>query len=280
VIYARAGKIDLALPIFEEVLALRKEKLGDGHPDTLTTQSDLAMLYLTAGQIDRSLPLLERTLALQEARLGQSHPDTLVTLNRLGVGYRDAGRLEKALPVLEQTLALRKAKLRPGHPDTLTSMTNLAEGYQAAGQLGRATQLQEEVSVLWKREAGADSWRYAFALASTGWCLLQEERWAEAESVLREALSLREAKEPDSWTTDNARSLLGWALLGQKRYGEAEPLLRTGYEGMKRKMGEIFHRWKKRMPEDLDRLILLAEATGKPDEAKAWREEKAKLSAP
>jgi serine/threonine protein kinase len=280
VIYARAGKIDLALPIFEEVLALRKEKLGDGHPDTLTTQSDLAMLYLTAGQIDRSLPLLERTLALQEARLGQSHPDTLVTLNRLGVGYRDAGRLEKALPVLEQTLALRKAKLRPGHPDTLTSMTNLAEGYQAAGQLGRATQLQEEVSALWKREAGADSWRYAFALASTGWCLLQEERWAEAESVLREALSLREAKEPDSWTTDNARSLLGWALLGQKRYGEAEPLLRTGYEGMKRKMGEIFHRWKKRMPEDLDRLILLAEATGKPDEAKAWREEKAKLSAP
>ena len=30
------------------------------------------------------------------------------------------------------------------------------------------------------------------------------------------------------------------------------------------------------MPEDLDRLIEVAEATGKPDEAKAWRDEKAR----
>jgi GH15 family glucan-1,4-alpha-glucosidase len=30
----------------------------------------------------------------------------------------------------------------------------------------------------------------------------------------------------------------------------------------------------------LDRLIELAEATGKPNEAKAWRKEKAKLPAP
>ena len=273
--YFWAGKLDRALSLFEEVLALRKEKLGDGHPDTLTTLSDLAMAYGSDGQFERSLRLLEDTLALQQARLGPDHPDTLETMHRLATRYRDSDRLEKALPLLEQTLAFRKAKLRPGHPDTLTSMTNLAEGYQAAGQLGRARPLHEEVTVLWKREAGADSWRYAFALASTGWCLLEEQRWAEAESLVREALRLGEAKEPDAWTTDNARSLLGWALLGQERYAEAEPLLRTGYEGMKPRMDEIFPRWKKRMPEDLDRLIAVAEATGKPDEAQAWRDEKA-----
>ena len=280
VLHGRGGQIDRALRMFEEVLALRKAKLGDGHPDTLITMSNLGMVYLSGGQFDRAMPLLEQTLTLQKARLGPDHPDTLDTMNRLAIGYRDAGRFEKALPLLEQSLALRKAKLRPGHPDTLTSMTNLAEGYQAAGRLGRATSLHEEVTVLWKREAGPDSWRYAFALASTGWCLLQEQRWAEAESVVREALGLREAKEPDAWTTGNARSLLGWVLLGQKRYAEAEPLLRTGYEGMKRRKDEIFHRWKRRMPEDLDRLIELAEATGKPDEAKAWRDEKARLGSP
>ncbi len=277
VLYGRAGKPDRARSLFEEVLKLRKAKLGDGHPDTLVTMSHLGMVNLASGHPDRALPLLERTLALQQARPGPDHPDTLDTMNRLAACYRDSGQIDRALPLFERTLAIRKARLRPGHPDTLTTMTNLAESCQAAGQFGRARSLHEEASALWKREAGVDSWRYAFALASTGWCLLQEQHWAEAESVLREALSLREAKEPDAWTTANARSLLGWALLGQKKDAEAEPLLRAGYEGMKRRIDEMFPRWRKRMPEDLDRLIALAEAAGKPDDVRKWRDEKASL---
>ena len=37
-----AGKLDRALPLHEEVLALRKAKLGPDHPDTLTSMSNLA----------------------------------------------------------------------------------------------------------------------------------------------------------------------------------------------------------------------------------------------
>ena len=33
--YQAAGKLDLALPLFEETLKLRKAKLGPDHPDTL-----------------------------------------------------------------------------------------------------------------------------------------------------------------------------------------------------------------------------------------------------
>ena len=241
VIYIRAGQIDRGLPLLQETLTLRMAKLGEGHPDTLTTMSDLAMAYLSDGQFERALKLLERTLTFQQAGLGSEHPDVLTTMNRLGVGYRDAGRFGEALPLLERTLTLRRAKLRPGHPDTLTTLTNLAEGYQAAGQIDRAAPLHEEAVALWGREAGPDSWRYAFALASNGWCLLQQARWTEAESAVREALKLRESKEPDAWTTANAKALLGWALLGQERYAEAEPMLRAGYEGMKRKSGEMFH---------------------------------------
>ena len=40
--YQAAGKLDLALPLFEQTLKLRKAKLGPDHPDTLTSMNNLA----------------------------------------------------------------------------------------------------------------------------------------------------------------------------------------------------------------------------------------------
>ena len=33
--YEKAGKLDLAVPLYEETLKLRKAKLGPDHPETL-----------------------------------------------------------------------------------------------------------------------------------------------------------------------------------------------------------------------------------------------------
>ena len=40
--YQDAGKLDLALPLFEETLKLGKAKLGPEHPDTLASMNNLA----------------------------------------------------------------------------------------------------------------------------------------------------------------------------------------------------------------------------------------------
>ena len=54
-------------------------------------------------------------------------------------------------------------------------------------KLDRALPLLRELADLWKRKAGADSTQYAGALAALGLNLLQQEKWTEAEPVLREA---------------------------------------------------------------------------------------------
>ena len=64
VAYQAAGKLDLALPLYEETLELRKAKLGPDHPDTLTSMNNLAMAYQAAGKLDLALPLFEETLEL------------------------------------------------------------------------------------------------------------------------------------------------------------------------------------------------------------------------
>ena len=108
-------------------------------------------------------------------------------------------------------------------------------------------------------------------LASLGLNLLKQQKYAEAEPLLRECLTIREQNEPDDWTTFNTKSMLGGSLLGQKKYAEAEPLLLAGYEGMKQREEKIPPQGKVRLTEAIERLVQLYEATGKTDKAAEWR---------
>jgi tetratricopeptide (TPR) repeat protein len=112
----------------------------------------------------------------------------------------------------------------------------------------------------------------AGGLAVLGMCRLKQQKYAEAEPVLRECLEIREQKEPGSWLRFNALSMLGGALLGQQKYAEAEPLLLQGYEGMKQREAQIPPGGKIRLPEAVERLVRLYEATNQPEKARVWRE--------
>jgi hypothetical protein len=169
-----------------------------------------------------------------------------------------------------------KAKLGPDHPDTLGSMSNLALGYRAAGRLDRALPILVDAASLWKqKKAGANSPIYTIVLGNLGLVQVESGMWAQAESTLRECLTVQESRQPDSWSTFNTRSVFGGALLGQKRHDAAEPLLRTGYDGMVRRADKIPLRNRVRVREALDRLIAFTEATNRADDAKAWKAERA-----
>ena len=73
--------------------------------------------------------------------------------------------------------------------------------------------------------------------------------------------------------TFNTKSLLGGALPGQKKYADAEPLLRAGYEGMKQREKTIPPPGQVYLPEAIERLVQLYEATAKKDEDAKWRKE-------
>jgi hypothetical protein len=75
--YRGAGQLDKAMPLYEQALAKRREKVGPEHPDTLESMNCLAGAYLDSGQPDRALPLCEQALEKRRAKLGPDHPDTL-----------------------------------------------------------------------------------------------------------------------------------------------------------------------------------------------------------
>jgi TolA-binding protein len=108
-------------------------------------------------------------------------------------------------------------------------------------------------------------------MADLGRSLLLQDKYVDAEAVLRDGLRIRAKKLPDDWGTFHTRSLLGEALLRQKKYADAEPLLLQGYQGMKQRAAKIPLPDKPRLTEALGRLVRLYEATGDKDKADAWR---------
>jgi tetratricopeptide (TPR) repeat protein len=266
--YHAAGRIDAALPLFEEAWRQRKAKLGPDHADTLKALDNLAVGYSSAKRLDRSVPLCEEALKLREQKLGRDHPDTLQMVANLGVSYRDAGRLSEALPLLGE--AHRASRTMPA---LRWVGAQLLDCYGQAGRSAEAVALSPELLADARKSLRGDSPRLAETLAQYGSILLQAKAFAEAEPVLRECLAIREKAEPDAWTTSDTRSLLGGALSGQKKYAEAEPLLLTGYEGMKAREKTIPEQGKIRIPEALERLAQLYEATDKKDEAAKWSKE-------
>jgi tetratricopeptide (TPR) repeat protein len=274
--YRAAGQLDRALPLYEETLRLRKAKLGPDHPHTLRSMSSLAAGYRAAGQLDRALPLFEETLRLRKAKLGPDHPDTLTSMNNLASGYKAAGQLDRALPLLDEA-AQGLEKRRFQHEHARFIIPNTIRAYEEAKQFEQAEAWRRKWLAHVKATAGADSPAYAGELAALGLNLLQQQKWTEAETTLRECLTIREKKEPEAWTTFNTLSMLGGSLLGQKKYADAEPLLIKGYEGTKAR--------EKTIPDDvlterftqaLDRLIALYTALEKPEEVKTWQAERAK----
>jgi|SRR5262245_9953290 len=124
-------------------------------------------------------------------------------------------------------------KLRFRHEHAWRVVYHLCDHLDRSGQLGEAEAWRRKGLPLFEERFGADSVLYADHLASLGLNLLFQERWADAEAVLRDCLAIREKEQPDAWTTFNTQSRLGGALLAQKKNADAEPLLLKGCEGMK-----------------------------------------------
>lgn len=204
---------------------------------------------------------------------GQVVAASLVLLALVGgivgtsLGLVEARRQER-----EATRQERLAKAEAGEKEK-ARQAEADQRRQAERRLGQIEKINEH-------RAGSDSPQYAKTLTLLGPNLLLQEMWTDAESTLRDALAIREAKEPDAWTTFNTKSMLGGALLGQKKFNDAEPLLKAGYEGMRLRAEKIPVVAKIRPGEAVDRLIGLAEATNRPDDLKRWKEERAKWPAP
>ena len=123
-LYFRQGRYEEAELLSEQTLQLRRETLGETHPDTLVSLNNLAFIYKTQGRYGEAKPLLEETLQLRLETLGETHPHTLDSLNNLALLHSSWGNYREAELLYEQAFQLAASILGPLHPKTFFIQMN------------------------------------------------------------------------------------------------------------------------------------------------------------
>ena len=110
----------------EEALAAQRRTLGDEHPDTLSSISNLGSLRQDNGDLAGAELLKEEALAAERCTLGgDEHPSTLGSINNLAILCYHKGDYHKSYALMSEAGAGRHRVLGDAHPDTRGSVKGL-----------------------------------------------------------------------------------------------------------------------------------------------------------
>ncbi len=127
--------------LFRKAYLTRVERLGNDHPDSLSSESGIAEAECLQGEPQNAVPALERVLAVRRASLARNDPLVLQSLNNLANGLRATGTLDRAIEMFEVALALSREIHGDSDYRTITSLNNLALARQAKGELSETINL-------------------------------------------------------------------------------------------------------------------------------------------
>jgi tetratricopeptide (TPR) repeat protein len=150
------GEPAASLPLFERAFELRRRMLGEDHPHTLNSASNLATNLRALGQYEAARQMDEDTLTRRRRVQGEDHPHTLTSASNLAATLRQLGQFAAAHQLHEDTLTRRGRVLGEDHPHTLSSASHLAATLRALGQHEAARQMDEDTLTRQRRVLGED----------------------------------------------------------------------------------------------------------------------------
>jgi tetratricopeptide (TPR) repeat protein len=74
-----------ALQLTQQVMELRKSKLGENHSEMLGLMHNLAIWYSKTGRRDEALKLTWQVVELYKSKLGDDHPNILRLMHNLAI---------------------------------------------------------------------------------------------------------------------------------------------------------------------------------------------------
>jgi serine/threonine protein kinase/tetratricopeptide (TPR) repeat protein len=290
-VFADLGQRDEARAEYEKARDVLKH-LTEKYPAVPEYRYRLAIAYTNLGGILNGLGQrqaariefetaynLQKELAEQNPNVERFQVYFIEDMANLGRFYLDNGQQQEGFALIEEALERAKKKSGPLPPAVAAVKWPLTHAYDKAGLYAKAELMYRGFLAEGKSFWGSDDGRTVDLMTELGQNLSRQQKWEEAERLLRDGLAFYEKKNPDYFGCFNVKSLLGGVLLGREKYAEAEPLLLAGYEGLSKdaaKNPTLYLPGADRHPRLIDaigRLVALYDATGKQDEAPKWRKE-------
>ncbi len=223
-----AGDARGADPLLREALTLRRSRLGQLHPDTVTSISRLSYAVGLAGDGRESLALRTLALDLRRRLHGDRHPEVAQALNDLGRTYRFHDDGERAPTLLREALEQRRSFHGANDPRLIAPLVNLALVHLDRGELQQAETVALEAVGIRMNTSRAAAARTG-VLSILARVRLAQDRLDEAESLLRESLDSR----PHTHYRSNEDLVwLGETLCRGGRIDEGEDAIRQAHAAL------------------------------------------------
>jgi tetratricopeptide (TPR) repeat protein len=127
-------------------LAIERAILGPRHPETATTQANLAGVLLEANAVGESHQLIMESIEILEQTMGADHPRVAVSTTILAHGLRAKGDFLQAERNYRRALAIDERAYGPRHAQTLDDVRTLAEFLRERGKNQEATALERRLA--------------------------------------------------------------------------------------------------------------------------------------
>jgi len=143
VLSALAQMVELqeGIPLLQRALSINRRALGARHPETATTEANLARMLLNAGRSHECVQMIGEAVSIFEETLGSDHPRVAQAATILAYCLRAQGDKTGAERNYRRALAIDEKAYGPRHPQTLDDVRALAEFLASAhSTLDSATQ--------------------------------------------------------------------------------------------------------------------------------------------
>lgn len=138
------AKYKKAEGLYRKMLHISERVLGEEHPDTATSYSNLAGVYGYQGKYRKAEELYQKSLRISKRVLGEEHPDTAINYNNLAGVYRSQGEYKIALSYCFKAYKVLMFRLGINHPNTQIIYKNMKIVYFEWNPKGNFKQWLEE----------------------------------------------------------------------------------------------------------------------------------------
>ncbi|HEX2444256.1 MAG TPA: serine/threonine-protein kinase [Vicinamibacterales bacterium] len=234
-----AGKPADAERLHRETLALRRERLGAGHPDVGKTLRGLALALDFQGKYVEAEALQREALTLHQKEFGTDHEEIASDLEGLATILQHRGQLEPAVTTARQVLTMREKLLGPDHLETATAKNNLALMLHQKWELAEAERLYRQVLEFDLRRLGELHSNTATVTNNLAFVLRDRGQYVEAENLFRKALDLdRRLFGAEHYYVATVLGNLAAVLTLEEKYDEAERHFREALAMVRRIYGD------------------------------------------
>ena len=140
----------------QQAFEMRRNLLGQHHPDTLISQANLALTYWHQGRCNEAEELEVQVMEMRKRVLGQEHPATLFSHANLAFTYANQGRWKEAEELFIQVEEMRKRVLGQHHSETSTNQANRAFTYWDQDRQSAALDLMRKFAESFLSKLGAE----------------------------------------------------------------------------------------------------------------------------